>query len=182
MSTKDKMPDLELFREAMADVRPLSASDRLAPVPRNTPPRARQLEKDNERVMQELLSDEHWQEPETGEELTWLRPGYQKRLLTRLRRGHYSVADTIDLHYMDVNTARQVLVDFLQMSLQRQYGCVRIIHGKGLRSRDIPRLKALTRHILRKHPQVVAFAACRPVDGGHGATDALLSTRRRSRA
>jgi DNA-nicking Smr family endonuclease len=182
MSTKDKKPDLELFREAMADVRPLSVPDRLAPTPKNTPPRARQLEKDNERVMQELLSDEHWLVPETGEELNWLKPGYQKRLLNRLRRGHYSVADTIDLHHMDVETARRVLLDFLEMSLQRQYGSVRVIHGKGLRSRDIPRLKALTRRILRKHPRVVAFASCRPVDGGHGATDVLLSTRSRPRS
>lgn len=27
----------------------------------------------------------------------------------------------------------------------------------------------------RKHPRVVAFASCRPVDGGTGATDVLLS-------
>ena len=39
---------------------------------------------------------------ETGEELLFLRSGYQNRVLRRLRRGQYSVGDTIDLHHMNV--------------------------------------------------------------------------------
>jgi DNA-nicking Smr family endonuclease len=175
MSSKDKNHDTEIFRQAMADVRPLRAPDRIEPVAMKTPPRASQLEKDNQQVLDELLAHDPHHELETGEELLWLRPGYQRRLLSRLRRGHYSVADTIDLHHMDVHTARQVLLDFIGASLQYDKSCVRVIHGKGLRSRDLPRLKVLTRRLLRKHPRVIAFASCRPVDGGHGATDVLLS-------
>lgn len=175
MSSKDKNEDNDVFRQAMADVTPLRLSNRIAPIPKNTPPRAGQLEKDNRSVLEELLAEGPGEYLETGEELLWLRPGYQKRLLTRLRRGHYSVADCIDLHHMDVHTARQVLLDFINVSLQRDKCCVRVIHGKGLRSRDLPRLKVLTRRLLRKHPRVIAFASCRPVDGGHGATDVLLS-------
>ena len=104
-------------------------------------------------------------------------PAGPLRLLRRLRRGQYSVADTIDLHHMDVSSARQVLLDFIAHSLERKRSCIRIIHGKGLRSRDVPRLKLLTGRILRKHPSVIAFASCRPVDGGTGATDVLLSAR-----
>lgn len=181
MSSKDKNNDSEIFRRAMADVRRLRAPDRIEPVPSRTPPRASQLEKDNRKVLDELLADGPHHELETGEELLWLRPGYQLRVLSRLRRGYFSVADTIDLHHMDVHTARQVLLDFIDASLQRDKSCVRVIHGKGLRSRDLPRLKVLTRRLLRKHPRVIAFASCRPVDGGHGATDVLLSGRPRSR-
>jgi len=176
----DKNPsDAEVFREAMADVTPLKPPDRLAPEPRRTAAAARQQELDDHRVMQELLSHERLDEHETGEELLYLRPGYQVRILRRLRRGYYSVADTIDLHHMDVATARQVLIDFLDRSLARGRSCVRVIHGKGLRSRDAPRLKVLTARLLRKHPRVVAYASCRPVDGGTGATDVLLTTRTR---
>ena len=128
--------------------------------------------------MQELLEyDDDSIELQTGEELLFLRPGYQKRTLRRLRRGNFSATGTVDLHHMNVATAKQVLLDFLDHALARQLSCVRIIHGKGLRSKNLPRLKMMTNRVLRKHPRVVAFASCRPVDGGTGATDVLLSTR-----
>lgn len=177
MNSKDKDDDSDFFRQAMADVTPIDVYDRIPPVVNRPPARALQLEADNQRVLEELLTGEAGPELEIGEELLWLRPGYQKRLLTRLRRGHYSVADSVDLHHMNVHTARQVLLDFINASLRRDKSCVRVIHGKGLRSRDLPRLKVLTRRLLRKHPRVIAFASCRPVDGGHGATDVLLSGR-----
>lgn len=163
----------------MADVTPLRAPDRFAPEPRRTAAAARQQALDDERVMRELLDHGQLDGLETGEELSYLRPGYQLRVLRRLRRGYFSIADTIDLHHMDVPTARQVLLDFIDRALARGYGCVRVIHGKGLRSRDAPRLKVLTARLLRKHPRIIAYASCRPVDGGTGATDVLLSARTR---
>jgi DNA-nicking Smr family endonuclease len=169
MKSDKKTSEVDLFRQAMADVKPLRPADRIEPEPRRPAATARQRELDDQRVLQELLSLGDLEEHETGEELLYLRPGYQTRLLRRLRRGHYSAADTIDLHHMDVATARQVLLDFIAYSLDR-------------RSRDVPRLKLLTGRILRKHPRVIAFASCRPVDGGTGATDVLLSARGGTRA
>jgi len=177
MKSDKKTSEADLFRQAMADVKPLRPSGRIEPDPLRPAATARQRELDDQRVLQEMLSHGGLEEHETGEELLYLRSGYQTRLLRRLRRGHYSVADTIDLHHMDVSSARQVLLDFIAQSLDRRHSCIRIIHGKGLRSRDIPRLKLLTGRILRKHPRVIAFASCRPVDGGTGATDVLLSAR-----
>jgi len=177
MKSDKKTSEVDLFRQAMADVRPLRPADRIEPEPKRPDAAPRQRELDEQQVLQELLSHGDLEEHETGEELLYLRPGYQTRLLRRLRRGQYSVADTIDLHHMDVSSARQVLLDFIAHSLERKRSCIRIIHGKGLRSRDVPRLKLLTGRILRKHPRVIAFASCRPVDGGTGATDVLLSAR-----
>ena len=77
-------------------------------------------------------------------------------------------------------TARQVLLDFIVLSVASGHSCVRIIHGKGLRSKKEPRLKILTNRILRRHPRVAAFASCRPVDGGTGAVDVLLTVKTRS--
>jgi DNA-nicking Smr family endonuclease len=176
MNSDKKSGDRNAFLEAMADVKPLPAANRIEPPTGNTPPEARQLARDDRAVMRELLQHDHTVDDlENGEELLYLRPGYQQRLLRRLRRGHFSVADTIDLHHMDVNTARQVLGDFLGQAVARRLGCVRIIHGKGLRSRSLPRLKLMTGRVLRKHPSVVAFASSRPVAGGTGATDVLLA-------
>jgi DNA-nicking Smr family endonuclease len=176
MSSKNKINDGEIFRQAVADVTPLPESGRIDPEPAKTPPKAFQQELDDREAFRELLDGDHLDEPETGEELSWLKPGYQQRILKRLRKGQYSVVDTIDLHHMDVDTARQVLIDFIENAVQRNHGCIRVIHGKGLRSRDIPRLKVLTNRILFRHPRVVAYASCRPVDGGTGATDILLSS------
>jgi len=177
MKSDKKTSEVDLFRQAMVDVKPLRPTDRIDPEPLRPAAAPRQRELDDRRALQELLTHGDLEEHETGEELLYLRSGYQTRLLRRLRRGHYSVADTIDLHHMDVTSARKVLLDFIAQSLDRRHSCIRIIHGKGLRSRDIPRLKLLTGRILRKHPRVIAFASCRPVDGGTGATDVLLSTR-----
>lgn len=176
MSSKNKNGDSDVFRQAMADVTPLPATDRIEPLLPKTPPRAFQQELDDREALKELMDFNDFDGIETGEELLWLKPGYQPRVLRRLRRGYYSVADTIDLHHMDVETAKQVLLDFIEHSLRRHHGCIRIIHGRGLHSRDLPRLKVMSNRLLYKHPRVVAYASCRPVDGGAGATDALLST------
>jgi DNA-nicking Smr family endonuclease len=178
MSSKKKIPDHELFREAMADVRPLPGDGRIDPVTPRPPARAVQQERDDREALREMLERIDLDAAETGEELQWLKPGYQPRILRRLRRGHYAINDTIDLHYMDVATARQVLLDFIDRALRDNRACVRIVHGKGLRSRGTPVLKALTNRVLWKHPRVIAYASCRAIDGGTGATLALLSNRK----
>jgi DNA-nicking Smr family endonuclease len=178
MKSGNNKDDDDLFRREMADVEPLRAPDRIDPTPSRTAPVPVQQERDDQKVLRDLLAQDPTAEHETGEELLFLRPGYQSRLLRRLRRGHYSVADTIDLHHMDVATAKKVLLDFIEHSLHRRRSCVRIVHGKGLRSRDLPRLKLMTGRVLRKHARVIAFASCRPIDGGTGATNVLLKARR----
>lgn len=181
MKSDKKNRDREFFRRAMSDVTPLKAPNRIDPPVKKPPPKASQLEKDNADVLRSLLApDREDAELENGEELIYLKPGHQNRILKRLRRGQYSVADTIDLHHMDVLTARQVLADFLDRAVGRHHGCVRVIHGKGLRSRDLPRLKMMTNRLLRKHPSVIAFASAQPRFGGTGATDVLLSAKKRT--
>lgn len=172
---KDNNEDYAVFREAISDVKPLKSqrrTDSRAPLPT---PHPRQLEKDEEAVKTELLDEpEDFAELETGEELLFLRPGVQKRYLRRLRRGHFSVSDHLDLHHMNESTASQALLEFIDSSASRGMGCVRVVHGKGLRSKKGPVLKAMTRRLLSRHPLVLAFASCRPIDGGTGAVSVLL--------
>jgi len=167
------------FRAAMADVQPLKPHNRVVHQPPKPRPVPEQRLLDEVAVLAELLHPVD--DPvglETGEELLFLRPGYSQRLLRRLRRGHFSVDDSIDLHSMTEALAREVLVDFLAEADRRGWGCVRVVHGKGLRSRGIPKLKLMTNNVLRKHPPVIAFASCRPVDGGTGAVNVLLKNKR----
>ena len=175
----DQKPDQDLFRSTVGKVSPVKGaprSDSRAPLPKPLP---NQTLSDERAVLAELLSPPlELDEVETGEELLFLRPGLQKRYLTRLRRGHYSVRDTLDLHQMNESTASEAMREFIDAAVARELGCVRIIHGKGLRSRNGPKLKWLTRRLLTRHPQVLAFASCRPVDGGTGAVSVLLKRKR----
>jgi DNA-nicking Smr family endonuclease len=167
--------DLDLFRQQMSDVQPLRDSGRALPEVPRPAPHPVQSSLDERRVMDELLQfPEDPAEMDTGEELSFIRPGLQRRYLVRLKRGHFSIADSIDLHQMNSESARIAILDFLEQAHERGLGCVRIVHGKGLRSKKGPVLKRLTRRLLSRHPLVAAFASCRPVDGGTGAVAVLL--------
>jgi DNA-nicking Smr family endonuclease len=183
MKTKEKPSgDKGDFRTAMSGVQPLRSDNRLVHQMQKPSPVPQQRRRDEASVLRELLQPiDDPVELETGEELLFLRPGYPPRLLRRLRRGHFSVADSIDLHQMSATVANEVLLQFLADVARRGYGCVRIIHGKGLRSRGLPKLKHMTNRVLRKHPCVIAFASCRPVDGGTGAVNVLLNDARSNR-
>jgi len=107
---------------------------------------------------------------------THRKNGIQLRTLQNLKRGRFKIAAQLDLHNMTVETARSVLLDFIARKQSESVQAVRIIHGKGLRSENGPRLKQMTRQVLREHPVVRAYASCKPSDGGSGAVDVLLKT------
>jgi DNA-nicking Smr family endonuclease len=168
----------DLFRKEVQDVRPLQAGRRSTSRPPRPDPHPHQREADERAVLGELLvSPSDPAEMHTGEELEYLRPGIQRRYLDRLRRGRYSIGDSLDLHQMNREAARTAILDFLDQAQARGIGCVRIVHGKGLRSRNGPQLKRLAGRLLSRHPAVLAFASCRPVDGGTGAVTVLLKMR-----
>ena len=103
------------------------------------------------------------------------RPQIQATVLRRLRRGEYRVEREIDLHGLTVAEAKQELRSFLIRALEQHVRCVRIVHGKGLRSGPRgPVLKAAVNAVLRRTGAVLAFVSARPVDGGTGAVYVLL--------
>ncbi|GLQ46220.1 hypothetical protein GCM10007862_12710 [Dyella lipolytica] len=167
--------DSRLFRDAIGEVRRL---DSVAPPPAmpKPEPRAHMFEADEAAVPGELL--EMAFDPalmEVGEELSYLRDGYPPKLLRQLKRGQYSVQDDIDLHQMNAAAAQATIAAFLAEASERGLHCVRIVHGKGLRSKAAgPVLKTLTDRLLRRRDDVIAFASARPMQGGTGAVVVLL--------
>ena len=68
--------------------------------------------------------------------------------------------------------------EFLDESPRDDRLCVKIIHGKGLRSRAAgPVLKRMVDSVLRKRGDVIAFASAKAAEGGTGATLVLLKRR-----
>lgn len=174
--------DARLFREAVRGVKPLGRSSQAAdhPLKRTQRPRpaARFTRADRLAVLEESLREEAFDPGLAGgEELVFHRPGIQPAVLRKLRRGDYRVQGEIDLHGLTVGEAKQALRDFLAHALMRQWRCVRIIHGKGLRSGHRgPVLKAMVGAMLRKVGPVLAYVSARQVDGGTGAVYVLLSS------
>lgn len=174
--------EAELFRRAMQGVRPLKVIQRVQPQRRAPRPRARFARAERAEVLLESLgiakgtagTDLYQLQP--GDELVFRRAGVPETVLRQLRRGHYRVDSEIDLHGSTVAEAMARLGAFLREARARDLRCIRVIHGKGLRSGTRgPVLKNSVNALLRRTDAVLAFASARPVAGGTGATLVLLS-------
>ena len=169
--------DQHLFRQAMDGVVPLNAP----PTTDSKAPRTQLRRHRPETVASESppsfpLSLVDQSQIDTDDD-THRKNGVQKRIIQKLKRGRFPPGDQLDLHHMTMKTAHKALLDFVANAQGRNIECVRIIHGKGLRSENGPRLRTMARQVLRDHPRVLAFSACKPADGGSGATDVLLKLR-----
>ena len=114
--------------------------------------------------------------PDTQEYVEWTNPDYRDDIISELHEGRYSVQDSLDIHGYTFEEAELEVERFVRESLMRGLRCIKIIHGRGLRSPDGPVLKKavvqwLSRRF-RKH--VIAFVSARQCDGGLGALYALL--------
>ncbi len=165
----------DLFKAAVKDARPLT-SDRVfhqIPKPKPIP---QQFIRDEQQALVDSLSDYFPSyELESGEELLYLREGQSPSVLSKLRRGHWVVQANLDLHGMISDEARATIATFLAECKKRGIRCVRIVHGKGLGSRNKePVLKNKVRHWLMQKDEVIAYAQARANDGGSGAVIVLL--------
>lgn len=173
---KSEISDEEraLFRERMARVARLRSSSRHHPERALPSARPRSTEADDLDVLASLLDDAP-EELETGEELFYARPGVQHSVMRRLRRGGYRCQAELDLHGLFVPAAREALARFLAESRDADRRCVRIVHGKGLRSGERgPVLRNKVASWLRRRDEVLAYCSARRVDGGTGAVYVLL--------
>jgi len=170
--------EARLFRDAVRGVKPLGTRTS-APVRPRARPRARFTRADRAAVLRESL-DARDNDPElaAGDELVYYRPEIQPLVVRRLRRGEYRVQREIDLHGLTVAEAKQALRQFLIQALESRVRCVRVVHGKGLRSGPRgPVLKAAVSAVLHRSGAVLAFVSARQVDGGTGAVYVLLEGR-----
>ena len=184
MKPKPDEHDRALFREATRGVKPLRPPNRVsdaAPKPR---PRARFARAEALLVPEEIPHGSPDEPPlAPGDATCFARPGVAATTLRKLRRGQYRIQSELDLHGLSVAQAKLRLREFLSTSLEHNAHCVRIVHGKGLRSgANGPVLRQLVNNALRRTAQVRAFSSARPVDGGTGALYVLLAAAHASSA
>jgi len=166
----------DLFLDAVKNARPLN-TNRIHHEPSKPKPIPQQFIRDEKQALRDSLSDGYIpsHELESGEELLYLREGQSPSVLSKLRRGHWVVQANLDLHGLISDEARTQVAEFLAGCKKRGIRCVRIVHGKGLGSRNRePILKHKVRNWLIQKDEVIAYAQARATDGGSGAVIVLL--------
>lgn len=170
----DPADDTALFRDAVKGVKPLKASGRHPPQRPVPSPRPLQFEADEQEALRESREGPL---PDVGDALSYRSDGIQDSAFRRLQRGTFRIGGELDLHGMRWDEAKVAMVRFLAAARDADARCVRIIHGKGLRSKgEGPVLKQRLDGWLRQRSEVLAYCSARREDGGTGAVYVLLRT------
>lgn len=158
--------DRAAFLDAMGDVTPLGARDRLPVKPPPASPVVRveippevtlRVEGDGQRYMARGAGVSHTQ-------------------VAELRSGKIHVEDTLDLHGATVERGIAELKKFLIEARRLGRRCVLIVHGRGLHSEGgAPLREAVLAELLGPLSGLVhAMSSASPASGGDGATYVML--------
>ena len=125
-----------LFARAAGQVQPLAVPARVTLVRELPPPLPVQLKLDEQRVLQEALSDEFDTSTllDVDDAMSYRRPGVGTDVTRKLRRGDWSIQREIDLHGLRRDDAREALGEFIREAYRHGIRCLRVVHGKGLGS------------------------------------------------
>lgn len=181
---KEDYTDEELFSREMDDVQEIEAFRRLNCDQYHPKDFSASIRPDPDRetltVLEEIAGGQRPMHlPDTQEYVQWTSPDYHDTIIPKLHEGHFSVQAFLDLHGCTVPEAEAELQDFLQDALKKGLRCVKIIHGRGLRSVKGPRIKdtVVRRLAGRYHRNVIAYVTARQCDGGLGALYVLLTAK-----
>jgi DNA-nicking Smr family endonuclease len=166
-----------LFVRAAGAVQPIRRHGRVDLAPDQPAPVPVQQQLDEQRVLQEALSDEFDATTllDVDEALSFRRPGVGPDVTRKLRKGEWSIQGEIDLHGLRRDAAREALAAFIREAYRRGWRCVRVVHGKGLGSPGkTPVLKGKVQGWLVQKNEVLAFVQARGDEGGAGALVVLL--------
>jgi DNA-nicking Smr family endonuclease len=166
------------FRAAVRDVKPIRAKERIAPFRQPPAPVPMKLLEDEQAVLDELHRlgiHGRADDVEIEDDAVFLRPGLPRDIVRKLRRTHWVIQEHLDLHGLSGDEAALETSKFLAECKRLGVRCIRIVHGKGLRSpgRE-PVLKRRIRKLLMRRDDVLAFVEPRATEGGSGAVVVLL--------
>ncbi|MGE5174662.1 MAG: Smr/MutS family protein [Betaproteobacteria bacterium] len=178
---KEDFTDDELFSSAMDDVQEIEEFRSLACAhhPRKTGAEPVRLVPDQEAlvILGEIAEGQRpIHLPDTQEYVEWTNPDYHDHIIPKLHSGHFSVQAYLDLHGCTVPEAEAELDQFFDESFNKGLRCIKIIHGRGLRSTKGARIKEAVVKRLSGHyrKNIIAYVTARQCDGGLGALYVLL--------
>jgi DNA-nicking Smr family endonuclease len=168
--------DRKAFAEATRGVRRLRPANQAGLEKPRPKPKAKQTRAARAAILEQTLDGPP--AIDGGGDIAFRRDSVPARTFTRLRRGEFAIEAEIDLHGMRLAEASAELKAFLGECTARRLGCVRIIHGKGVRSGPAgPVIKPGVHLWLTRFEQVLAFVSAQPRHGGSGAVYVLLKRR-----
>lgn len=172
--------EFKLFQQAMADVRPLPASDLAQhprrpknPTPGQTYRREAAQRGDGFDENQLPTAFVEFVRPEAI--LSYRREGIQNGVFRQLQRGGYEIEAMLDLHGLTVEQARHEVYRFIQDCLHHDVRLALVSHGKGRNNKEQkPLLKSYLARWLPMFPEVMAFHSAQRCHGGAGALYLML--------
>ena len=179
----DPQPEEQLFLEAMDGVRPI-ARDHVVDKNSEAKPAERPIYLPENEALSRLVRlvdrGEGFIVSDTPEYIEGTGYDVHQEVARRLHRGDFSIQAHVDLHGLNVESAKEVFESFLKASVYSGKRAVLIIHGRGLSSPGEPVLKNKVREWLSHsywRKRVLAYASAQSYDGGAGATYVLLRSR-----
>jgi DNA-nicking Smr family endonuclease len=175
-NTKD---DSYLLTEAMEGVKTIDVNKKRIMKKRDVQHFRQSSQDDNpQKLFEEAIQENHRLDvvnmPEFMEGFV---EGINPMTMEKLRRGTFSVQKILDLHGYSVNDAYELFQTFIRDSVREGLKCVKIIHGRGLKSKGVPVLKEHLKTWIIKamhRKWVLAFSNALMNDGGPGAAYILL--------
>ncbi|MGB9600939.1 MAG: Smr/MutS family protein, partial [Myxococcota bacterium] len=172
-----ELTEEELFKKEMEGVKRLHYPNK---IPRKREPKPPDMYSEDEEIMHRLIDrDIKFWINDTVEYIEGYNiKDYDPNVLKKLKRGEIAYQDFLDLHGKTKDEAKILVKNFIERSRRTGLGCVLIVHGRGMHSRDyIPVLKeALVGWLSSKATgrHILAFCSAKPKDGGTGAIYVLL--------
>lgn len=176
--------ELSTFTKAMSGVKVLHQSEKR--IGKKTERRfhcPRETE-DIKTLIEETLQQRTFNVTNLPEYMEGYVEGTSPIVLQKLRSGEFSIQQTLDLHGCAIEEAEKLFEEFVIAAVRAGLSCVKVIHGRGLKSRGEPILKERLKTWILKamyRKWVLAFSSSRMCDGGPGATCILLRSRPRKK-
>lgn len=171
--------DEQIFNEAMADVKEIKEFRELS-VEKSKAVRHRPALRDNsiEILEQVVRGEKKIRLSDTDEYMEGTVCNIRKGIARELHEGRFSVQDSIDLHGMTRIEAEEALSLFFREAMRKGLFCIKIIHGRGLRSPNGPVLKDALKRLLQGQFRkwILAYSTAKDCDGGLGATYVILKS------
>jgi len=171
--------DTCLLTEAMQNVRAIDENKKRI-IKKRDIQRFRQTSQDNnpQKLLEEAIQENHQLNvTNLPEFMEGFIEGINPITMEKLRSGEFSVQKTLDLHGHSVDDADELFRAFIRETVREGLKCVKIIHGRGLKSKGAPVLKEHLKTWIIKamhRKWVLAFSNALMNDGGPGATYILL--------
>jgi len=165
------------FSEAMQNVKKIPQdAERIRKQSRSTPRTTHIL--DSKKQLEESLQDyQNLNVTNLPEYMEGYADGINPLTMEKLKNGEFSIEKTLDLHGYSIDNAEKIFSQFLKEAICSGFHCIKVIHGRGLKSKGKPLLKERLKTWIVKamhRKWIIAFSSAKMCDGGPGATCILL--------